>query len=83
MCHICITRVLKRLVGCLKRRRISAESTLPSASTALMNEIARVRSAKMLLGDIVSGKWVPSRLRLSSSVRRTRSKNSPGVVRWV
>ena len=83
MCHICITRTLKRLIGCLKRRRISAESRLPRAPTGLMTEIARVRSAKMLLGDIVSGKWVPSRLRLSSSVRRTRSKNSPGLVRWI
>ncbi len=83
MCHICITRILKRLVGSMKRRRICVESRLPSASTALMSEIARVRSAKMLLGDIVSGKWVPNRLRLSSSVRRTRSKNSPGLARWV
>src|SRR5436305_1315763 len=64
MCHICIIRLLKRLVGCLKKRRISAESPSPGPPTALMNEIARVRSAKMLLGDIVTGKWVPSRLRL-------------------
>jgi integrase-like protein len=82
MCHICIIRILKRLVGCLKKCRIGAESPLRGPTTELMNEIARVRSAKMLLADIVSGNWMPIRSRLSNSVRRPRSRNSPGLVRY-
>ena len=79
MCHVCTHRVQKRLFECLKRRHVTVRrAPLP---TRLMDEIARVRSARMLLSDLVDGGWSPSRSRLSSSVRRTRSRSSPGRVR--
>src|SRR5690349_12880370 len=71
MCHICVCRVRKRLADCLKRRHVNLEAT-PGGPTGLMDEVARVRSAKTLLMDIVNGEWSPSPSRLSSSVRRTR-----------
>ncbi len=79
MCHVCTHRIQKRLFECLKGRHVRTEKAPPS--TRLMDEIARVRSARMLLSDLVDGAWSPSPLRLSSSVRRTRSKGSPGFVR--
>jgi len=61
-------RILKRLVGWLKKRRISAEPPSPGPPTALMNKMAQVPTAETLLAGVVSSKSVPSRLRLSSSV---------------
>jgi len=78
MCHICSTRTRKRLFYCLKRRQVVIEKNQP---TRLVDEIARVRSARMLLSDFVDGSWSPDPLRLSSSVRRTQSRGSPGFVR--
>lgn len=78
MCHICIHRVQKRLIGCLKRHLVEEPPELP---TRLMDEVARVRSARALLSDFVGGGWSPNPLRLSSSVRRTRSKGAPSFGR--
>lgn len=79
MCHVCIHRVQKRLFDCLKKRHVTTDEA--HRSTRLMDEVARVRSARVLLSDLVDGSWSPSPSRLSCSVRRTRSKNSPGRVR--
>lgn len=78
MCYICIGRVRKRLVNCLKRRHVEEP---PSPPTRLMEEVARVRSARILLSDFVDRGWSPSPLRLSSSVRRTMTRGAPGFAR--
>lgn len=78
MCHICVLRIHRRLITSLRRHWVEKPPSLP---TRLMDEVARVRSAKALLSDFADHGWSPSALRLSSSVRQTRSKGAPGFVR--
>lgn len=68
MCHLCIVRVRKRLFGCLQKRGMKHKAR--SQSTRLADEVERVRSARMLLSDLVAGGWSPNRLRLRSSAKR-------------
>jgi hypothetical protein len=65
MCHLCIVRTRKRLFGSLQKRGIKHRVE----PTKLMEEVQRVRSARMLLSDLVSGGWSPNRLRLRSSAK--------------
>jgi len=81
MCHVCVGRIHKRLLGCLSKRGIEAHRKAAQAPTRLREEIERVRNARMLLSEFVDNLWSPNPMRLSSSVRRTRTKSSPRHVR--
>lgn len=61
MCHICSTRIQKRLFWCLRRRSLTlAESLTPK----VISGVERVRSARTLLSDLARGEWSPNRLKL-------------------
>ena len=60
MCNLCTTRIHKRLAGCLKKRGLP----IGIPNEELMTGDDRVRSAKMLLSDLVRGGWSPNRLKL-------------------
>ena len=76
MCHICATRIQKRLRGCLQRRTLKPWDQGPAASSA-EEQIDRVQIARTLLADIARGEWSPNRLKLRTSVKRVKGINSP------
>lgn len=52
MCHACAHRTKKRLLGCLKKRRTEIAAVRNGATTPLMDEMVRVRTARLLLSDL-------------------------------
>jgi len=76
MCHICATRIQKRLYWCLQRR---APKTLDQtrATRSADEHLDRVQIARTLLADIAQREWSPNRLELRTSVRRVNGVNSP------
>lgn len=69
MCHVCVTRIQKRLFLCLKRRALMPE---PTPGKDVTDRADRVRSARMLLRDLTQGEWSPHRLKLRTTKRTTR-----------
>ena len=80
MCHICTTRIQKRLDGCLQRRAVKDPDQVSPARPA-RQEPDRVQIAKDLLSDIARGEWLSNRLTLQTSVPRVKSINSPTARR--
>jgi hypothetical protein len=82
MCHVCTTRIQKRLYWCLRRRTLKPSDQTAADQTAAISsareQVDRVQIAKTLLDDIARREWSPNRLRLRSSVRRVGGVNSPG-----
>jgi|SRR5580658_235012 hypothetical protein len=60
MCHLCVTRIQKRLVGCLQKRGLPTGTP----NEEVMTGDDRVRSAKVLLSDLALGGWSPNRMKL-------------------
>jgi hypothetical protein len=82
MCHLCTTRIQKRLRLCLQRRAVK-ESDQGSPARAAQQEPDRVQIAKDLLSDIARREWSPNRLTLQTSVPRVKSVNSPSARQQV
>ena len=61
MCHICSTRIQKRLFWCLQKRSLTLAQT---PTPKMIRGVERVRSATTLLSDLVRGDWSPNRLKL-------------------
>lgn len=64
MCHICSTRIQKRMLWCLQRRDIQNARLADGLHPTLIDGIERVRSARTLLSDLARGEWSPNRLKL-------------------
>ena len=75
MCNLCAIRIQKRLCRCLQKRALKAPEHSPTVLGA--RQVDRVRIAKTLLSDFACREWSPIRLSLRSSIRRTKSVNSP------
>jgi hypothetical protein len=70
MCHICVTRIQKRLVLCLKRRALMPEPKITERD--VIDDADRVRSARTLLKNLTQGEWPQRRLRLRTTKRVNR-----------
>lgn len=80
MCHICTTRIQKRICGCLKKRALKTPAEVRSQNSTVQ-EIDRVQIATNLLSDIARGDWSRNRISLRTSVRRVKGFNAPGMRR--
>jgi hypothetical protein len=70
MCHICVTRIQKRLFLGLKRRALMPEPKI--AVKDAVDDADRVRSARTLLKDLAQREWSPHRLKLRTTKRTAR-----------
>jgi hypothetical protein len=62
MCQICVRRIQKRLLLCLRKR--AGKSSIPSPTKKPAVEVERVASARILLRDLVKQEWSPNRMKL-------------------
>jgi hypothetical protein len=67
MCHICSTRIQKRLFLCLQRRDMQDARRADGLPPTLIDGVERVRSARTLLSDLVQGEWSPNRMKFRKS----------------